>query len=239
MARQGNLDEQYQEHHQDALQRVYRVLDALQLVSTPEIESQIDILEPYRLQSWPLVSGPLFSWWRPPDDAVSLSRYAFAQDPRPRETEFQMVEEGLPGWVFPYILGGRKPTPTKDVPHRFKRHALIVPKRDPDQPWRSWIGGVEAYTDRPPTVVEPPKRIATGSTISDDFEGGPHGDRAIEGMTAYGHALFNPGAQIDRLWKIGNAIVARGAEVDTNFARDYLTDEDRRRLPPPALPPAA
>jgi hypothetical protein len=229
------------EYHQEAQQRVYRVLDALHLVSRPfndrgkRVESKIDILEPYRFQSWPFAQHPLWSWYRPPQEAVSLARYSFNKPTHSRETHFKVAEEDLDGWVFPFALGGRKPVSTKDINHNHKPSDLIIAKEPTGDGWRSWIGGMEAYSPQGARILELPERIATGSTISNTYQGGMHSDQAIEGMTAVNHPNYNPAEQVRRLWKIGNVLIERGRLAEPDFD-DVLPDEDGRPKPPLPTP---
>jgi|GEM_PF-7131191 hypothetical protein len=232
---------QRRQEHAEAQQRVYRILDALQLVSRPfgrpisktdRIETYIDILEPYRLQGWPLVSHPKFSWWRPPNDAVSPDSYSLGQTPKGRDTHYREVESDLVGWVFPFIMGGRKPVPTKDIALARNPHTLIIPKRpDADSPWRSWMGGIQANGPKAPRILEIPEKMATGSTLSLPYQGGWHNDHAIEGMTALGNTRYNPGEQIERLWTIGNAVIGRGKLAEVNFVDALSTADQEPKAP--------
>jgi hypothetical protein len=231
---------QTRDQHAEARQRVYRVLDALELVSRPfsrpipkkgRIESYIDVMEPYPLQSWPLANHKLWAWYRPPNDAISMSAYAMKKKPQPRESHFHVQEEDVVGWVFPFVLGGRKPVAVKDLPHVSNLNSLIVPKRQGDEAWRSWMGGVQAYSLDGPTILEAPERIATGSSLSNPYEGGWHNDQAIEGMTAIDSRRSNPSEQVYRLWTIGNAVIERGKLAEVNFV-DALSAADQEPKAP-------
>jgi hypothetical protein len=237
--------------HDDARERVFRIIDALELVSIPEIETDIDIMQKLPLfQGWAAKSN-WFTWLAPPD-ATTLSRYGYNQPPDHRETRF-LVQEQIKGYVLPFIFGGRQVYP-RNIRLGAREYHMIIAG---DGSHRSWLGGQEHHDARPlprpnlgdlppaertshAAVIDAlPDRIATGDDIVNSFQKGFHGDRAIEGTTAT-EEPDNVDREVTRLWVIGNALIKRADAFSLDIASHLPSDPadpavkpDLERLPPP------
>lgn len=207
----------------EAMARLNRILTKLEEKSSPEIETKIDVLRPYRPHTWPFVRSHLWSWWSPPARGVSISSYAYGNPAADREVHYEAVEEGVVAWAIPFALGGRKPTPTKDIDHRHKPYTLIIEKSPKNGQRRSWLGGYEAFSDGPATILKVPDRMAVGEGLTSGAQGGFFGDNAIGGIGRLNNPRFNNSMQIDKVWNIGNAVINFGEAVNLT---EEVPDQD-------------
>lgn len=189
----------------EALQRVHIMIGALAQVSTPEIESEIEITDTV-LPGHPKIAR-MFGVRQ---TAVDAAQVASGQAHPDKNADRSRGYDRCKGWVIPFYFEGDQISIKTTDPNANRDADLIIEKPEPGKKARSWRGGIETFLPgvAPRGRRETPIMMTVGPGMGSLED---YGDHAIERATRSDKPEGdNTDVELTRLINIGNILYELG-----------------------------